>query len=480
MTASVEKPSFNLFNRSVIQQTLVSLVFFTVTSSLFFFLNKVQPNYYIDEIFHIPQTQRYCNGSFYEWDKKITTLPGLYLISAALLAPFKLCTTLFLRGINLIGTFFNLFLIYQILRTTKWMKKIEDDSQTDKHGLALTIALTITLLPPLYFWHFLYYTDVISVNLVLLMYLLHQKQYYKSSVFAGALTVLIRQTNIIWVTLLAGEIVLNLIEQQTPQSISTLNDRGIHGSPIHARLVWNNVRYYTRRGIGPFFQFVIDTCSHLKYHISVVVSFLAFIIWNKGIVLGDKTAHVATIHLPQIFYFSIFSLAFAWPYMLPNLKSFLKANREHWIISNVLLIIMTVIVHNNTLVHPYLLADNRHYVFYVWNKFLGRYYIAKYLLIPIYGFAIYSIFMCLRDVRYLSKIMYSVCLCVVLIPQLLLEPRYFIIPYILLRLNMPEPKSWQITGELLTTIIINIIQFYIFATKTFYWTDQEGPQRISW
>lgn len=30
-----------------------------------------------DEIFHIPQAQKYCEGRFNDWDDKITTPPGL-------------------------------------------------------------------------------------------------------------------------------------------------------------------------------------------------------------------------------------------------------------------------------------------------------------------------------------------------------------------------------------------------------------------
>lgn len=30
-----------------------------------------------DEVFHIPQAQKYCEGKFLEWDDKITTPPGL-------------------------------------------------------------------------------------------------------------------------------------------------------------------------------------------------------------------------------------------------------------------------------------------------------------------------------------------------------------------------------------------------------------------
>lgn len=32
-----------------------------------------------DEVFHIPQAQRYCLMHFRDWDDKITTPPGLYV-----------------------------------------------------------------------------------------------------------------------------------------------------------------------------------------------------------------------------------------------------------------------------------------------------------------------------------------------------------------------------------------------------------------
>ena len=58
------------------------------------------PDPYMDEIFHIPQAQRYCDGNFTEWDSKITTLPGLYVFSFGLLDPvFKASSAL---GLNIV------------------------------------------------------------------------------------------------------------------------------------------------------------------------------------------------------------------------------------------------------------------------------------------------------------------------------------------------------------------------------------------
>ena len=235
-----------------------------------------------------------------------------------------------------------------------------------------------------------------------------------------------------------------------------------------------------RQGALPFAKFIIHLCRELQPYVVVGVGFLLFVLANRGIVVGDRSAHIATIHLPQIFYYSIFCLFFAWPHMLPHFKEFIQWTCKRWILTSALFAIAAMIIHSNTLVHPYLLADNRHYVFYIWNRFLGRYILLRYILIPIYGFAIYAHLACIRHLRFLSQIIYGASVCAVLVPQLLIEPRYFIIPYILLRLNMQKPKNWQITMELLTTIIVNILQFYIFVNKTFYWKDQEHLQRISW
>lgn len=49
-----------------------------------------------------------------------------------------------------------------------------------------------------------------------------------------------RQTNIIWVIMLAGERAISLIEAQTPRSLETLVTRGMHTSPLQAKVKKNN------------------------------------------------------------------------------------------------------------------------------------------------------------------------------------------------------------------------------------------------
>ena len=78
----------------------------------------------MDEIFHVPQAQKYCNYKFDEWDPKITTLPGLYFISFACLRTLAffvghelrvVCSTFFLRMVNTLFLMGNVLLLRQIL-----------------------------------------------------------------------------------------------------------------------------------------------------------------------------------------------------------------------------------------------------------------------------------------------------------------------------------------------------------------------------
>ena len=46
-------------------------------AAIAYLFNSVQPSPYMDEVFHVPQAQNYCQHNFSHWDSMITTLPGL-------------------------------------------------------------------------------------------------------------------------------------------------------------------------------------------------------------------------------------------------------------------------------------------------------------------------------------------------------------------------------------------------------------------
>ena len=106
--------------------------------------------------------QRYCAGNFTYWDSKITTPPGLYIYSTLIhrvVSPFSdiKCDELFLRITNL--SLLPVFgLVFNNLNTFLY-----GSSPTERN-------LSLLTFPMLLFFSCFYYTDTISL-LVVLVYL---------------------------------------------------------------------------------------------------------------------------------------------------------------------------------------------------------------------------------------------------------------------------------------------------------------------
>lgn len=133
-----------------------------------------------------------------------------------------------------------------------------------------------------------------------------------------------------------------------------------------------------------------------------------------------------------------------------------------------------------TKAHRYLLADNRHYTFYIWAKLYRRHELVKFALIPVYLFAIWSMCKSLQNKNIVWKVVFAVCTILNLVPLPLLEFRYFIILYLLYRLNMPMSSYWRIVTELVVYLTVNVFTLYMFCEKPFQWENTSGNQRFLW
>jgi alpha-1,2-glucosyltransferase len=175
-------------------------------------------------------------------------------------------------------------------------------------------------------------------------------------------------------------------------------------------------------------------------------------------------------------------------------------------------------VHFNTIIHPYTLADNRHYVFYVF-KMLRLYPALKYLATPAYYTCAWLTVQTLsspptpmspvgkrrpgeKTKTSLSKDMAdrqpcqisfviiwlaTTALSVVTAP--LVEPRYFIIPWIVWRLHVPCGRNMNSRNrydirmilETMWLLAINAAVSYTFLFRTFTWSSEPGNlQRFIW
>ena len=196
---------------------------------------------------------------------------------------------------------------------------------------------------------------------------------------------------------------------------------------------------------------------------------------------------------------------------------------------------MTMIVRYNTIVHPFTLADNRHYMFYVFRLLLRRPSI-KYLAIPIYYFCMHAVLLAATSTQeppkgtdssyekfqdkqtseqgqvsmpqepksnqraswlliWLATTILSLC------TAPLVEPRYCILPWIMWRLHIPMPtavskpqaeenhfqKAFRIIFdhrlwlETLWLLLINAVTGYMFLYRGFEWKQELGNvQRFMW
>lgn len=332
----------------------------------------------------------------------------------------------------------------------------------------------------LYFFNFLYYTDAGSTFFILFTYLMTLYGCHKASALLGVCAVLFRQTNIIWVAFSAGCLVSVKMDETWRAEQTKKKDEPKSQVPLNFSGV-KKVLVFT-------LEFVTNPV-HIKSvfllawpYVVVAVGFLLFIILNEGIVVGDRTSHEACLNFPQLFYFFSFTLFFALPltvcyYRVVRFLQTLK--RQPFFFAAVTALIL-LLVWKFTFVHKYLLADNRHYPFYVWKKVFQRHELVQYLLVPAYVFAGWSF---LDSVKYRSLfwiLALLVCIVAATVPQKLLEFRYFIIPYLMYRLHMPLPSLPRLIIEFLLYTVVNAATIYIFISKTFQWPDSTAKQRFMW
>ncbi|KAM3420811.1 hypothetical protein BST61_g4056 [Cercospora zeina] len=389
---------------------------------------------YLDEVFHIPQAQHYCAERWHIWDPKLTTPPGLYLISY-LARPLFGCEVASLRAVNAACL---IALLLAIIATYSVRRKANNQTGYLSGMLAVHSSLNIVLFPPLFFFSALYYTDVASTLSWMLFYWLFLRSIVEPGfsavdgllqVVLGVVSLSFRQTNIFWVAVapLALKLIVELDQghRVVKQSMYSRAEGFGDSTWSVAKTSWKmNVIYdppIRDAFIEDYFRTVVSIAAcglkaatqpkrimyivlALSPYLALIAVFASFILWNRGVVLGDKSNHIATINLPQMLYIWPFITFFSWPLLLPHfimvaitlvsrigqimpLEPLLVFKRRNFMPRAYLVLAFTIlalaIVHFNTIVHPFMLADNRHYVFYVFKRLLRPQWV-RYLAAPIY------------------------------------------------------------------------------------------------
>ena len=297
----------------------------------------------------------------------------------------------------------------------------------------------------------------------------------------GIIAVLFRQTNIVWVVFTAGVVASHKVVEYIQPDKKDISQETQEGFSF-LKIVLEHLMRDLKQWSSGSKHFWLDLIYALLPYGLVVIAFITFVILNGSIVVGAKDDHQVTLNFPQLFYFASFSSCFAIFHLLTpmKLKDFLRFIYRRPLIVFIFVSIATVLIWKFTCEHRYLLADNRHYTFYVWHKIYKRHNFVKYMLIPGYLFAWWTIFNLQSHQNILWKLIYFVCVCVNLVPQMLLEFRYFIVPYVIFRLHSRFTTYIQVVLEFGLYISVNAATLYLFMEKPFTWPNETDLQRFLW
>ncbi|KAK1906622.1 Dol-P-Glc:Glc(2)Man(9)GlcNAc(2)-PP-Dol alpha-12-glucosyltransferase [Dissostichus eleginoides] len=396
---------------------------FLVSCLLFSRVTREQREPYMDEIFHVPQAQKYCHGKFNEWDPMITTLPGLYLVSVGVIKPVVwladltgqvVCSTAMLRFINLLFNCGILYLLYLLIC------KLHSREKTRTTSRRVLSALSLSTFPVLYFFNFLYYTDAGSTFFTLFTYLMTLYGCHKASAFLGFCSILFRQTNIIWVAFCAGTLVAAKMDEAW--RVEHTKKRDEKSPPSQVPLSFGGAKK-----VMIFTLEFLTSPAHVKsvllvaWPYSVVaMGFLGFVVFNDGIVALKKQ---------PLFFLLVtgVSLFLVWKFTS---------------------------VHKHELV--------------------------RFLVVPVYVFAGWNFLDSFKSRSLFWSLAFLACLLAATVPQKLLEFRYFIVPYLMYRLHMPLPSLPRLIVEFVLYTVVNAATLYIFISKTFHWPDSTATQRFMW
>ncbi|KAJ9060327.1 glucosyltransferase [Entomophthora muscae] len=56
----------------------------------------------------------------------------------------------------------------------------------------------------------------------------------------------------------------------------------------------------------------------------VITTFASFVVWNGGVVIGDKVNHLASLHFPQLGYYIVYASALLSPLIVGSPASFFR------------------------------------------------------------------------------------------------------------------------------------------------------------
>ncbi|TBU34908.1 glucosyltransferase [Dichomitus squalens] len=451
------------------------VIFCAVAVTVLKAVNEEVTEPYMDEPFHVPQAQAYCNGDYWTWDPKITTPPGLYVFSLILKKIF-----LFKCNLSMLRLTTMLSLLALPIVLTPLLSFHKRERPPSSVTTPLLEAVILASFPLAWFYGFLYYTEVPSLVSVVSSVVLALQGKHWLAASLGLVSCTFRQNNIIWVLYAyASSQLMALRFRRAPPDVKPT-------AQFHDSLALEARPVDLIKSILSVPKVLPELLPALVPYTLVVAAFGAFIVWNGGIVLGDKSNHIPAFHVPQLYYFVGFATAFGWPALLSGKGGIVSlghdvyarmfGSKRNMLVTCLVSAVMSLTIYKFTIQHPFLLSDNRHYTFYIWRRVFLLHRLVPYLLVPGYIACAWAWYLRIgHDQTLLQSVLLPVLVVPTLLPTPLLEPRYFLIPYILLRAQVKDVPLWGLAVECLWYAAINGVTMWVFLYK-----ERAGVGRFMW
>lgn len=339
----------------------------------------------------------------------LTVIPGYHFLIAMIAKPLHLFTIPQIRVLSFLISFLIVVPTYFFLVKRNIVK-----------------TNLFVYFPLMFFYYGLIYTDIISMGVVLLAFLLLRYQRYYLSSMIAFLSLLIRQNNIIWILFFMMYIYFkenNLLD-----------------------ILFNkqNFEIYMKKVLG---------------YIVCILWFGAFIFFNKGITLGDRGSHAFGFYLENVFIFLIIYFFMMFPEILESIK-----RMKLWIYMLFVTSFSLFSLSAFRIIHPY-----NTYAPFIHNtlvKLMINNFVFRVLGILICALVAYYFF--LAKFEYRTSISLFIASLLILVTTQMVEFRYYFIIIALIFILMEDRiKHWRFL--MFYYAVINIIMAYGILTWQIFW-----------
>lgn len=335
----------------------------------------------------------------------------------------------------------------------------------------LELALMLAAYPLHAFYAPLYYTDVGALAALLTCHLLLLRGRPYAATAAALAAVAFRQTNAVWVAFLLGDA---LLREASAAAISMPQQRppppaqpaAAEGAAAEQPSLLEELASV----LAALWEARWRLLAHYAPLAAVPAAFVAFVVLNGGVAVGDKEAHAPVRHIMQCHYCALWLAAAAAPPLLEHARQVAAGagavRRRLGMAGSAALAAAGLAMVAGSVAsptpgpHPYLLADNRHYTFYLWRRLLGGPLQLRIMLVPAFlaSWALLAGVLLQRKSRLWCMGLLA-CTAAVLLPAWLLELRWVglggagapAVALVALKLCLPLPPPTRATATAITS-----------------------------